>query len=320
MGFYTGQAAAAEKFPLLRVKGDNNQKNDQMLVKFNSIKQCYNYDLQSCVDTQSKTLKLAQTLNKVIDNNPILPYELDAVIDTMQIQKKDDLLKMHVPEQVVEMIDSFHIDDIMQSVKSIVSDRDFFSDVVQKIQFSKAKHQNNIQNTPPKDLDSNNSQQWNKLRQKYFCVICRDLISYPVILDCGDTFCGSCIQSYVQRCESDDIEITHNCPTCRKEFTKLIFERMLDREIQSEFDNMDLCQDAAAFKDWEARRHAFDPSFLVPRSRSSGAPYTQTAYQQDSYNEHNFWYVTFFLAAVVVGVITATRAASAAPVSTKSPL
>ncbi|NXU50060.1 A33 protein, partial [Turnix velox] len=51
------------------------------------------------------------------------------------------------------------------------------------------------------------------LREELTCVICCDLFSEPVMLDCMHHFCKACIQGYWESCPR-----VPSCPQCRREF------------------------------------------------------------------------------------------------------
>ncbi|XP_051487390.1 nuclear factor 7, brain-like isoform X1 [Apus apus] len=51
------------------------------------------------------------------------------------------------------------------------------------------------------------------LREELTCVICCDLFSEPVMLDCMHHFCRACIQGYWDSCDR-----VPSCPQCRREF------------------------------------------------------------------------------------------------------
>ncbi|NXG59397.1 A33 protein, partial [Hemiprocne comata] len=56
------------------------------------------------------------------------------------------------------------------------------------------------------------------LREELTCVICYDLFSEPVMLDCMHHFCKACIQEYWDSCDHVPI-----CPQCRREFPSRAF-------------------------------------------------------------------------------------------------
>ena len=136
--------------------------------------------------------------------------------------------------------------------------------------------------------DISASAAWHEICKDRFCAICQDLLAVPHIISCGHSFCGLCLNDYVNSCTSSDkkVEVLYNCPKCRQPFEKrsMTYERTLDHEIHRIVSEAQSCQEKAY---WKYRVDGFKSS-------------------QDNTSQYPKWYQTtgFWLAvfAIVVTV------------------
>ena len=144
--------------------------------------------------------------------------------------------------------------------------------------------------------DISASAAWHEICKDRFCAICQDLLAVPHIISCGHSFCGLCLNDYVNSCTSSDkkVEVLYNCPKCRQPFEKrsMTYERTLDHEIHRIVSEAQSCQEKT---DWKHRVDYF---------KSSQDNTSQDHGREQSYG---FWSIVLALAITVVVVLLRSR-------------
>jgi hypothetical protein len=116
---------------------------------------------------------------------------------------------------------------------------------------------------------------WLGLVEDYQCGICRDLLACPKLADCSHSFCGHCIDIYMddQACKHPSHD-TISCPLCRQQVRTCTFERVLDRDVTRKVEAW-LCEEghepgAVELADeWRERREQYHALELA--RKASGA-------------------------------------------------
>lgn len=143
---------------------------------------------------------------------------------------------------------------------------------------------------------------WEKLFLAYPCTICQDVLAAPVLTDCGHSFCGVCVDDYLQSCVSEDaeVDVAHNCPMCARAITQAVrFEHLMDQHICEAVEALPPCKERA---DWEERRAAF----LKTMRRREGER-AQEAAQEQIEDDTVFWTAVVVILGLALSLVFAAR-------------
>ena len=99
---------------------------------------------------------------------------------------------------------------------------------------------------------------WQQLRDQYPCIICRDVLAAPIVLNCEHTFCFICVENLMDKCRllscDESVEVVHQCPTCSSDFQNTTtFNRVLDVQINHDVDKFPMCSEKVK---WILRKQA----------------------------------------------------------------
>ena len=100
-------------------------------------------------------------------------------------------------------ISRVEFDSIVADVQERVEDRDLVEEVLDNLRPSHKKKKeeakkkkNSLPSIPlSKNIAANlppNDPKWDSLRAKFCCVICQDVMVFPMVVTCGHSFCGEC--------------------------------------------------------------------------------------------------------------------------------
>lgn len=223
-------------------------------------------------------------------STPPCRIEADSALET--IVENPDFLASLIPRGFHEMSPQ-QKQEVCEEARTIAMNPDFLSQVRNKIEGKKAERnaaiasKNDHSVSPASSIVADGyseySDGWEKLKDKYPCAICQDVLSEPEILNCSHTFCGYCVQSMVDRCSCDkDLEVVHTCPLCTTSIEYRIQERMLAANIEGEVRFFPL-----EFKaHWEERRRAMEKSREKKNRRQKAA---QDRERQMAHEEESSW-------------------------------
>jgi len=232
--------------------------------------------------------------------------EAESVFET--IHENPDVLSSLVPEGFQELTPE-QKQEIFGEARSCVTNPDFLSQVREKIEGKKAERNAALANkddhyvspasSTASDSHSEYAEGWEKLKEKYPCAICQDVLSGPEILNCSHTFCGYCVQSMVDRCScEDDLEVVHTCPLCTTPIEYRIEERMMAANIEEEVQRFP--QEFKAH--WNERRRAIVKLREKKDRRQKAAQERETRNQEESEwsQQLAFWVPVLAVAAMIV--------------------
>lgn len=114
---------------------------------------------------------------------------------------------------------------------------------------------------------------WSVLRSKYTCEMCHDVLAAPVVLPCTHNYCGMCLHDMFASCQSNEVEVAHQCRVCGCDQIKLdhaIYERTLDLTIEAE---VLLLPDCAEKREWRRRQHAYHDQLMKKAGKKEEAPF-----------------------------------------------
>ena len=83
--------------------------------------------------------------------------------------------------------------------------------------------------------------QWDDLARDHTCLLCKELLSAPVITNCSHSFCGICLADHIASISSSDIDVVHSCPTCRDPILFTTYKRVLDENISKKVGKLSRC-------------------------------------------------------------------------------
>ena len=103
----------------------------------------------------------------------------------------------------VSSISRLEFESIVADVQERVEDRDLVEEVLDNLRPSHKrkkeeakKKKNSLPSIPlSKNIAANlppNDPRWDSLRAKFCCVICQDVMVFPMVVTCGHSFCGEC--------------------------------------------------------------------------------------------------------------------------------
>lgn len=175
---------------------------------------------------------------------------------------------------------------------------------------------------------TNNSKQWELLKNEHPCVICQDLLAKPTILQCSHSFCGSCLDelfttsytispsstSFIESSQQDggiDVFENHNhiiyqCPTCKQDILQQgIYERTLDDVIYTKAQLIKNCPEKTY---WIERRnaHAISKQNNMHRKSNDNNQNTNEDGDDDSWESIQNWAIPA-IAFVIITLIAICR-------------
>eukprot|EP01039_Chlorochromonas_danica_P010021 gene10021-11082_t len=184
-----------------------------------------------------------------LEKSPPTPNEVGAIID--HISSNPGMIMPLLPNN----FDRNGLTPLMQQVSRIVSDPNLIRNIKRSINNRESQIGADRISLPVHDLPPDSSGFWNDLSSKFPCTICLDVLAAPVVLECGHSFCGICIQEYYETCESKDIEVIHDCPNCCLPFSKSFrYELALDQVIQTSIEKAPACKES---QEWKERRQKY---------------------------------------------------------------
>ena len=83
--------------------------------------------------------------------------------------------------------------------------------------------------------------QWDDLARDHTCLLCKELLSSPVVTNCSHSFCGACLADHMESISSSDIDVVHSCPTCSDPILFSTYERVLDDNIAKKVRKLSRC-------------------------------------------------------------------------------
>lgn len=234
---------------------------------------------------------------------PPSDIETDSALET--IVENPDFLSPFVPRGFHEMSPE-QKQEVCEEARTRATNPDFLSQVREKIEGKKAKRNAAIAHKDDHSVSSaanitvdrsEHGEGWEKLKDKYPCAICQDVLAGPEILNCTHTFCGYCVQSMMDRCSCEEgLEVVHACPLCTTPIEFSIPERTLCVNIEEEVQQFPREYKAH----WEERRRANVEKSPEKKAREQKAAQDrgrQTASQEGSIQQLS---ILLAIAALVV--------------------
>lgn len=105
---------------------------------------------------------------------------------------------------------------LMDRVLSVMTDETLLKDVGDSISRRRSGTDGKMPSLDACDGQASIEHSWSQLQSKFPCLICRDVLAAPVVLQCSHSYCGVCIWDYFTSCVSDDVEVVHSCPHCKR--------------------------------------------------------------------------------------------------------
>eukprot|EP01038_Epipyxis_sp_PR26KG_P013992 gene13992-18764_t len=116
---------------------------------------------------------------------------------------------------------------------------------LEKIQ-AQAHNDSNFQN----EKISKDSSDWLIYAEQNSCALCQDLLATPFLLGCTHSFCGSCLDNFLEAVKLNT-EGLLACPTCKSNIESCTYQRNYDEQIFEKVNSLADCDEKC---DWFARR------------------------------------------------------------------
>jgi hypothetical protein len=226
--------------------------------------------------------------------------EADSAIEA--INESPDLLPQIVPKGYHDLSPELK-DEICEKARAQVTNPWFLDQVREKIEGKKAAAAPERPSTPRDDEERTQwVEKWEKLKEKYPCAVCQDVLAGPVILGCSHTFCGYCVQSMIDRCscegEGRGVEVVHHCPLCTTPIEHCVYERMLSANIEAEAQQFSWEYRAH----WDERRRAYEKSCEKARRRKAAYEHRTDVEDEPVWvrQVREYWVPVLAFAAIIV--------------------
>lgn len=260
----------------------------------------YNLDKGFQLSPPSKPSAADELQNKLLPallENPPSVEEAEGAIESLI--SRPEAFQSLVP---LEIFDHPEFGALLDNVRKVVTDPELI--LAAKTSIEKKKAAKAITTEKPAIsicMGQQISKAWSELFLKFPCTICQDVIAAPVVLDCGHSFCGLCINEYYNSCVSDDTEVMHSCPVCKEDFTDdFRYEINYDQCVQYDVNAFPECEDK---QKWEQRRTAYLELRKEKEKEAADAKILQELEDEKMW-EGAFWVLT----CAVIVLIMYTRA------------